>query len=503
MHLTYEAAWYPSQEQQVIIQDHMRRFQSVKRLAFKQRLEGQARQLIVNQVREHGLLSNARYIRSAIEEAKALIRAQHQLVDLYRQESAWKVRRTTTCLTQYQQTLTQQSTKLSKKQYQKLKNLHTQLQKAQASLAKWQAHCTQKTIPSVVFGGKNSLQLYQRGKLSKKKWQCRRNNGIYCIGERNKKGNANLRLEYDAITQKFQFSMLLDQGAKNEQLTAPLFVPAKCQPLFQHLAQGNTAYTVRVLFPPNGFSVRVLITTEQSPTGISNKKGMAGIDLNPQGLAVTLVHPNGNYRHSKWFPCPDLIYARIGKRNWLIGNLITQVFDWIASYQVNTISIESLRFLKRFETNKSFNRLKANFVYQKLIHTIQAQALRFQMQIKGINPAYTTIVGEHKYQQCHGLSSHQASALVIARRGLGLNDKLYAYTNGHQQVLVVPPMEGWTNKQIHWFAREIDEFTAHLSNLMSKVQVGSPRLITRRQGSGGGIVPRSHTPTPGTGASVP
>jgi IS605 OrfB family transposase len=503
MHLTYEAAWYPSQEQQVIIQDQMRRFQSVKRLAFKQLQQGQKRQSIVTQVRKQGLLTNARYIRSAIEEAKALIKAQHQLVHLYCQESAWKVQQTTTRLTRYQNCLMSQAAKLTKKQSQKQMGLHARVQKAQASLVKWQTHSTQKTIPSVVFGGKPALRSYQQGKLSKKSWQRRRNNGVYCVGEQNKQGNANLRLEYNALTQEFVFSMLLDRGNRNERLTAPLFVPAKYQFLFEDLAQGQTAYTVRILFPPNGFSIRVLLTMEQKFSGITNNQGIAGIDLNPTGLAITLVHPNGNYRRSKWFPCPDLMYAQTNKRNWQIGNLIAQALEWIASHQINTVSLEALRFLKRFGTNHSFNRLKSNFVYRKLIHTIQAQALRSHMTIKEVNPAYTSVVGQIKYQRCYGLNTHQAAALVIARRGLGLNEKLYAHINGHQQVLVVPPMEGWSHKQSRWFTREKDEFTAHLSKLTSKVQGDPPRLIPRRQGSGGGIIPRSHTLTPGLGAPVP
>ncbi|MFW9903138.1 MAG: hypothetical protein ACFFFH_02290 [Candidatus Thorarchaeota archaeon] len=67
-------------------------------------------------------------------------------------------------------------------------------------------------------------------------------------------------------------------------------------------------------------------------------------------------------------------------------------------------------------------------------------------------------------------------------------------------MLVVPPMEGWTNKRIHRFSREIDEFTAPPSNKTSKMSGGFPQLLPRRQGSGGGIVPRSHTPTPGKSA---
>jgi IS605 OrfB family transposase len=246
----------------------------------------------------------------------------------------------------------------------------------------------------------------------------------------------------------------------------------------------------------------VLITAEQRVEVRPNNNGIAGIDLNPTGLAVTLVYSNGNYRCSKWYSCPELVYARKEKRNWLIGNLVKKTFKWIASYQLNTIGLEDLKFSKQFGSNKKFNRIKANFVYKKFIQTIQAQAIKQKMVIKTINPAYTSILGKIKYQRCYGLNTHQAAALIIARRGLGFNEKLYAHIKGKRLVLVVPPMEGWTSKQIHRLSREIDEFTAHLSNLTSKVSVGLPRLITRRQGSGGGIVPRDHTPTPGTGAPV-
>ena len=70
-------------------------------------------------------------------------------------------------------------------------------------------------------------------------------------------------------------------------------------------------------------------------------------------------------------------------------------------------------------------------------------------------------------------------------------------------MLVVPPMEGWTSTQIARFARDIDEFTARLGNPTGKVSGSPPRLITRRQDSGGGIVPRSHPLISGKGAFAP
>ncbi len=502
MQITLETAWYPSIEQHQIIQDHMRRFQIVKRVAFKCLLKGHARQPIVTWIRKLNLLSNARYIRSAIEEAKAIIQAQQELVSLYCKESAWKFQQVSQRLKDYQQTLNQKQKPFMKKQYQKLKGLHTHFQKTQSIQMKWQTHQKNKTIPSIVFGGKKNLHLYQQGKISKDEWTKRRDNGIYCVGERNKGGNSNLRLHYDHLTYTFTFSMLLDRGRRNERLRAFLYIPTKYKTLFRLLAQGEEKYTVRVLYSTKRTSCRVLVTIDHTTDVISNNNGMAGIDLNPSGIAITLVYPNGNYRCSKWFFCPELVYARKEKRDWLIGNLVKKALNWISSYQLNTLTLENLTFYKQFGSNKKFNRIKANFVHKKIIQTIQAQAIKQKITIKSINPAYTSILGKIKYQRCYGLNAHQAAALVIARRGLGFKEKLYAHINGKQLVLVVPPMEGWTSEQIHRFSREIDEFTAHLSNSTSKVSVGLPRLITRRQGSGGGIVPRDHIPTPGKGAPV-
>ena len=502
MQKTLEAAWYPSTEQQQIIQDHMKRFQIVKRVAFRRLLEGYLRQPIVTQIRKLNLLSNARYIRSAIEDAKATIQSQQELVKLYCKESAWKVQQADQRLRKYQQTLNQKQKPFTKKQYQKLKGLHTRFQKAQSVQIKWQIHQKNKIIPSIVFGSRKNLQLYQKGQISKEEWTKRRNNGIYCVGEKNRKGNANLRIHYDPFTDKFTFSMLIDRGRRNERLRAFLFIPAKYKTLFRRLAQGEEKYTVRVLFPTKRTSCRILVTIDQSSEVISNNNGMAGIDINPTGLAVTLVYPNGNYRCSKWFFCPELVYAQKEKRNWLIGNLVKKIINYIASYQLNTLTLENLKFYKQFGSNKKFNRIKTNFVHKKLSQTIHAQAIKQKMVFKLINPAFTSILGKTKYKCGYGLNDHQAAALVIARRGLGFNEKLYAHINGKRLVLVVPPMEGWTSKQIHRLSREIDEFTAHLSNSTSKVSVGLPRLITRRQGSGGGIVPRDHTPTPGKGAPV-
>jgi IS605 OrfB family transposase len=382
-----------------------------------------------------------------------------------------------------------------------LKGLKRRVQQRTSKCTYWKTHRQNKTFPALVFGGKAQLQAYQQGKLTKAEWQQRRNNGIYCVGETNKTGNANLRIHYNPTTGNFMVSMLMDRGKRNERLSAPLYVPPKSQALFQQFSKGKTAYTVRVLFPAQGIHVRVLVTADQPNFTQSNGQGIAGVDFNPGGVAVTLLYPDGNFRSSKWFAQPDLMYARKGKRQWLIGNLIKHILLWIAAHDLNTVAVEDLRFSKQFGACRHFNRVKSNFVYRQLLTTLQAQALKQGFAVHEVNPAFSSLLGGWKYQQRYGLNGHQAAALVIGRRGLGYGEKLHGHVHHSFVRFVVPPMEGWSGKRITAFTRDIAGFTAHLGKSTAP-KSGKFSLTTsgRRQDSGGGIVPRKHTPTPGKGA---
>ena len=46
------------------------------------------------------------------------------------------------------------------------------------------------------------------------------------------------------------------------------------------------------------------------------------------------------------------------------------------------------------------------------------------MEVKKINPAFTSITGILKYQEMYSLNRHTAAALVIGRRGMGIMEKI-------------------------------------------------------------------------------
>ncbi|MFX1537621.1 MAG: hypothetical protein ACFFDI_25775 [Promethearchaeota archaeon] len=467
MQLTFEAAGYPKETNHGPIQELMRSYQNVKRIAFNRLLEGQERQTIVETIRELGVLSNARYVRSAIEEAKSVIKSQHELVKLYYNEYAWNYKLAIKDLREYQQQLKKQKYPLTVKQQRKHERLQRRVLRMAKKQAYWEEHKKQKTFPKVIFGGKKRFKELQEGKITKEEWQQARSNGLYCVGEKNRNGNGNLRIHYNKLLDQFHFSVLLDNEKRgSKRLYAPLYVPAVYRQFFQLLARGMQAYTIRLQWADNKTHIRVLVSTEHPNLAVPNGKGMAGIDINPTGIAVTIVYPDGNFRLTKWFSCPDLMYASKHKRNWLLGNLLKELFDWITAQGVNTVGLEDLKFSKKYGASRKFNRVRFNFVYRRLLDALYSRAITMQVAIQEVNPAYTSQIGEFKYVKRYGVNSHQAAAMVIARRALQLSEKLqyYDHVSHFKRTLVVPPMEGWGSQQISIISRGIAEFTAHLNN---------------------------------------
>ncbi|MEW8963229.1 hypothetical protein [Paraclostridium dentum] len=69
-------------------------------------------------------------------------------------------------------------------------------------------------------------------------------------------------------------------------------------------------------------------------------------------------------------------------------------------------------------------RIKHSFSYKSLLKKIKVLAKREGIEVIEINPAYTSIIGMLKYAPQYMITKDIAAAYVIARRGLGLQEKI-------------------------------------------------------------------------------
>jgi IS605 OrfB family transposase len=260
-----------------------------------------------------------------------------------------------------------------------------------------------------LFGGKKAWKDLQTGKTSCAEWQQIRNNQLYSRGDRTKNGNPNIRIAGDKL-------LVNDPADRGLWIEAQLFLPRKWHP-------DLACYSVQILYRKGKFEVNIG-WEEGAPKKRRCKHGTLGLDTNPDGVALTEVDSDGNITNQQYLREQRIQYAEKDKREYDIRLLAKKVVEKALTLK-KSIVLEKLSFGdgKRSVGYKKFRRMKSNFTYRKIVEAVHSRAARFGVPVAEVLPAYTSALGKLKYQKMYSLSVHNAAALVIARRGMGLLER--------------------------------------------------------------------------------
>jgi IS605 OrfB family transposase len=325
--------------------------------------------------------------------------------------------------------------------------LHQRLEKLKAKEAELQYHLNNGTIPTVIFGGKQHFYKRLKGKITNEEWKDLRSNQLYARGDKSKKGNLNIRLMYDDHTYECYVEIAnplgQQEGKHAPRLRFPASVPEKYEDEIIDLVMGEQVgvnakgkpimdyqpYTVEIKRKNGEYYVHLIYEEEVYGRELTcdepiRAERIAGIDINIDRIAVSIVSKQGNFLKSKVFYCHELEYVRANKRNNLIGETVRDVYNWLMQENVGVVVIENIQLRQQHDTDKRFNRFTHNFKKKKLTDTIIRRGMRLEFRIKKVNPAYTSVIGRFKYMKKYGLSVHESAAFVIGRRGLGYQERL-------------------------------------------------------------------------------
>lgn len=271
----------------------------------------------------------------------------------------------------------------------------------------------------LIWGGRKNLEKRQRGEITNEEWKRLRRRQLYSRGDRSKQGNLNTRIEsYGGV-----FNLRITLGVRNW-LTVPLWIPPKFwDRLNQHL-QTKPCYTIKIIRgDDNRYRVYISFDLPIPDTKIGFEKGALGVDLNPSGQALVETNAQGQFIQKEWLGTPELQYARRGRRDWLIWDTAHQIVDLAEQLQKGVV-LEGLNFKRDGKSyGKKLNRIFNNFTYRRLIQAIERICLKRGVDLKFINPAFTSFIGKKKYMPTYKfLVVHEAAAYVIARRGQGFKE---------------------------------------------------------------------------------
>lgn len=300
------------------------------------------------------------------------------------------------------------------------------------------------------FGGKKFWKQYLDGKISKKKWQQRRNNTLYSRGDRTKSGNPNIRVVGKEL-------WVNDPSSRGQWLKGKLWVN---KPVSQ------TCYDARLQLKDGEFHVTFSweVTTPQVVT--SKTHGVIGVDTNPDGLALSEINGHGNLESHVYIKNDRIQFASRGKRDYDIKQMAIKAVE-IAFSVGKPLIIEQLKFGRNNKAHtKKFRRMAHNFIYRRLIEAIKSRASKMGVEVIEVPPAYTSIVGRLKYQKMYSLSVHNAAALVIGRLGfVPKSEKVVVDVLGSEALLKLEAkgkVVTLKNKSLLWFK---DKFRVNIRSL--------------------------------------
>jgi IS605 OrfB family transposase len=188
--------------------------------------------------------------------------------------------------------------------------------------------------------------------------------------------------------------------------------------------------------------------------------GVLGVDINarPLHLALAVVEPDGNLRKYTTISLEEVIRIRErykGKSSNVLDN-----FYWLVAHKVVdlaknegvAIAIENIFNLPkgfRGDGSKKLRRILGRFAYRSILERIVRVASREGVEVWGVNPAYTSVIGMLKYAPMYSLSKDVAAAYVIGRRALGFSEKV---PKRYLQLMASPE---YREAVINWFNQEL------------------------------------------------
>jgi len=312
-----------------------------------------------------------------------------------------------------------------------LKVHHTkrQLKNAELQLEKCLKH---KGTISVCFGTKKlfkkQFNLEENGYTSheewKVDWQFARTSHFFLIGSKDESfGNQSCQIMPGYLKLRLTNGLAKKHGTKT--VKVPIEFTYGNASLNDAIASGQ-ALSYQFIKKDKHWYVHVSFDLPSREWISHRSNGALGIDLNPGCIALAHIGPDGNLLKS-WNVPLSLRNRRSNQIEATFGEEIAKITAYAVEHKI-PIVIEKLDFQKKKEELRSrhLNRMLSNFAYALFARLIGSQCFKAGIQLKNVNPAYTSIIGGYKFQEGYGLSSHMAAAMAIARRGLGFCERLRA-----------------------------------------------------------------------------
>lgn len=279
------------------------------------------------------------------------------------------------------------------------------------------------------FGTKQLL------KINKTKFLLQRDSQIYYIGRKDDtQRNQMFQLTYNKRNNQFKIKIRKDFGFDTEEK----YVFGKCyfnnhkNKLIEALKNKNsTPLTYSIIRKNNRYYLHCTFEyrIENKSSFLTRKTyGTIGLDFNKGFIALSEIDRNSNLIGT------DILKYRFGKGNKTQSDLekgISKILKRALDTGKN-ICIENLNFKTKksktenakSEKGRKYNNMLHSLSYALYDKLITNMAFRNKVDVIKVNPAWTSWIAKNKFCNRMKLNIHTGASFVIARRGIGIEDKV-------------------------------------------------------------------------------
>lgn len=175
----------------------------------------------------------------------------------------------------------------------------------------------------------------------------------------------------------------------------------------------------------NSFLIKCMITVPENPyKNHYYKDGCIAFDMNPDNISIAETDKDGNLLHHEVIEF-DILNKSSEQIEHILSEALEKVFNKAESTN-KPIAFEDIEQIeqKSLYRGKRLNQVLSTFAYQKMTSLTESKSDKYGISVKKVNPAFTSQIGKTKYMKRYGLSVHESAAFVIARRGMGLKEKI-------------------------------------------------------------------------------
>ena len=325
------------------------------------------------------------------------------------------------------------SRKISTKRLEKLKfhiyNIHNSINRIKQKIENLERQLNEKK-PNICMGTK------KLARNDMKAFKQHRDSQINYIGRAcEKQGNTNFQMQYVKKGNFFAMKVRRDFGKWKGDKSLERFAYGKChfkygsRQLRDAMRNNISPVTVSIIRKNDRYYLFVTIAISYESSTIVTRKehGVIGIDFNKGFVNISEIDEKGNIVNVEKM---KYSFEKAGITNAGLAVVISEVCEK-AIETGKSIAAEELSFEKKKRkakkavtpTEKERMRMLHSLPYSKYAQILENITFNRRIELIKVNPAYTSRIAEQKFCNQMKLNIHNGAAYVIARKGMGINDK--------------------------------------------------------------------------------